>query len=602
MTSDTVRLRDIAKGMIKSLPDSATINKGLFNLLNYSLRPERNDSIGLLIERLARQKPGNVALMFEGQRWTYAEFNAWANRIAQVLKANGLKPGQAVAIVMENRPEVLACVTAVIKLGGIAAMLNHNQRGEVLRHSINVTKIRMVIAGQECTEALQSASCDPKSDVERTYFWEGTQPCPPGFVDLRAATETADSGNPVETQTVALRQPAFYIFTSGTTGMPKASVMTHHRWMRGMAGLGQLVLRLKDSDIFYCTLPLYHNNALTVSWGSALGAGCALALGRKFSASKFWDEVRSYQATAFCYIGELCRYLLNQPENSLDRAHGIRVIVGNGLRPEIWDAFQKRFGIERISEFYGASESNLAFVNGFGLSKTAGYCPLPFAIVEFDAEAEAPVRGGDGHMRKVAKGGAGLLITEVSDRNPFDGYTDSKASAAKLFHDVFEKGDCWLNTGDLVRDQGYRHIQFVDRVGDTFRWKGENVATTEVEAALNRFPGMAEAVVYGVQIEGADGRGGMAAVTLAQGELPAVELARHLLAELPVYAVPLFIRVRQQQEITGTFKFRKVELKQDGFDLGKINEPIYVLADRQTGYVRLTPQIEKEIRSGQLRL
>ncbi|MBV8063188.1 MAG: long-chain-acyl-CoA synthetase, partial [Nevskia sp.] len=386
-----------------------------------------------------------------------------------------------------------------------------------------------------------------------------------------------------------------YIFTSGTTGMPKASVMTHYRWLRGMAGLGQMTMRLKQDDALYCPLPLYHNNALTVSWGAVLGAGCSLALGRKFSASRFWDEIRRYDATSFCYIGELCRYLLNRPATPEDREHLVRLIVGNGLRPEIWEQFQQRFGIEQIYEFYGASESNLAFVNAFGLSRTAGFCPMPFAIVEFDAEEEKARRGGDGFLRKVKRGEVGLLVTEVTDKAPFDGYTDKKASEAKLLRDVFKKGDVWFNTGDLVRDQGWRHIQFVDRVGDTFRWKGENVATTEVEGALNAFPGIEQAVVYGVEVPDCDGRAGMASLSCADGAFDGAALAQHLHNRLPAYAVPLFLRLRAEQETTATFKYRKVDLKRAGFDPGQTAEPLYLLLDPQRGYEPLTQELYARI-------
>ncbi|TXH02901.1 MAG: long-chain-acyl-CoA synthetase [Nevskiaceae bacterium] len=598
MSGDTVSLIDIAKGALRGIPDALEINKGAFNLLRYS--PDTCASIGLLVEQNASRHPAHPALLFEDRRWTYAEFNAWANRIAGVLKSRGVRAGDAVVILMENRPEMLVCVTAVVKLGAIAGMLNHNQRGEVLTHSLNLTRARLVIVGEECVEAF--ATVTAPEGAQRDLLWDGEGDAPAGYGNLRAESRLQSGANPPETAGVQLRQPCFYIFTSGTTGMPKASVMTHYRWLRGMAGLGQMVLRMKADDVLYCPLPLYHNNALTVSWSSVLGAGATLALGRKFSASKFWDEIRRYDATAFCYIGELCRYLLNRPETARDQDHRVRVIVGNGLRPEIWDQFQQRFGIPRISEFYGASESNLAFANGFGLSKTAGFCPLPFAIVEFDAETEQPRRDSHGFMHKVARGGVGLLITEVSDRTPFDGYTDKKASEAKLLRDVFEKGDCWFNSGDLVRDQGWRHIQFVDRVGDTFRWKGENVATTEVESALARFPGVEQAVVYGVEVPGADGRAGMAALTLAGGKLDGAALARHLCAELPAYAVPLFLRLREQQEVTGTFKYRKVELKREGFDPGEIDEPLYVLADRHRGYEPLGQDLFARIRKQELRL
>lgn len=399
------------------------------------------------------------------------------------------------------------------------------------------------------------------------------------------------------------RQPCFYIFTSGTTGMPKASVMTHYRWLAAMAGVGGLTLRLRRDDVFYCCLPLYHNNALTVCFSAILSSGATLALDRKFSASRFWDRVRHYDATVFCYIGELLRYLLNRPESAGDRNHRIRAITGNGLRPEIWEAFEQRFGITRIFEFYGASESNIAFINAFGVSQTAGFTPLPFAIVEFDAESETPLRDARGRLQRVAKGGVGLLISEVTARRPFDGYTDPAAGEKKLFRNVFKKGDVWFNSGDLVRDQGLRHIQFVDRVGDTFRWKGENVATGEVEGVLAKEAAIEHGVVYGVSVPGCDGRAGMAAITLKPGAaFDGKALANRFDEALPAYAVPLFIRLQTEQQTTGTFKYRKVELKQEGFDPGVVGEPLYVLADREQGYQPLTAEVFARITQGGLRL
>ncbi|WP_348672558.1 long-chain-acyl-CoA synthetase, partial [uncultured Abyssibacter sp.] len=416
--------------------------------------------------------------------------------------------------------------------------------------------------------------------------------------------EQQAGSNPSTTPDVRADQPCFYIFTSGTTGLPKASVMTHYRWLSAMGGVGNATLRLRADDVFYVCLPLYHNNALTVSWSSVLSAGACLALDRKFSASRFWDRIRDNGATAFCYIGELLRYLLNQPPTGCDRDHAVRLITGNGLRPEIWGAFQQRFGIERIYEFYGASESNIAFINAFGVDRTAGFTPMAFAIVEYDIDADEPVRqGARQRMRRVGRGNVGLLISKVTNRRPFDGYTDPKASERKLLRNVFREGDCWLNTGDLVRDQGLRHIQFVDRTGDTFRWKGENVATGEIEGVLAKLPGIEHGVVYGVQVPDHDGRAGMAAVTLRDGQdFDGRVLASGLCEALPAYAVPVFIRLRTEHDTTGTFKYRKVELKAEGFDPVAVTDPIYVLLDRDVGYQRLTTQMVEDITSGAVRL
>ncbi|WP_020649707.1 long-chain-acyl-CoA synthetase [Solimonas variicoloris] len=598
MSDDRVRLRDLLRGVASTLPDFAITQRGLWNLIRF--KPDTPLSIGLRYEQLAASTPAQIALRFEDRAWTYAELNAWANRIAHTLAARGVTRGQAVALLFENRAEALACALAVVKLGAIAAMLNPQQRGEVLAHSIGLVDARAIVVGEECRAALESTAHHPQAGSALPFWWDGEGEPPAGYRPLRGEAALAPADNPPQTAQIRLREPCFYIFTSGTTGLPKASRMTHYRWMRSLAGVGQLAVRMHRDDVLYCPLPLYHNNALTVSWSAVLSAGATLALGRKFSASRFWDEIRRYDATAFCYIGELCRYLLNQPARPDDREHRVRLVIGNGLRAELWDRFQQRFGIGRICEFYGASEANLAFVNGFGLARTAGFCPMPFAIVEFDAAHELPRRGADGHLVRVAKGGVGLLITEITERAPFDGYTDKKASEAKLLRDVFKRGDCWFNSGDLVRGQGWGHIQFVDRVGDTFRWKGENVATTEVEGALNHFPGVTEAVVYGVQLPDCDGRAGMAALTLDTA-FDGAALARHLSERLPAYAVPLFVRLRRAQETTATFKFRKVELKQQGYDPAQIDEPLYVLRDRARGYEPFDAAAYAEIRRGALR-
>jgi len=601
-TPHRVRFGDLARGVLRGVPDIFTINKGLFDLV--TLKADRKVSIGAVLEQQARRRPQAPALRFETRQWCYGEFNAWANRHAHAFAAAGVGGGDVIAILMENRPEVLAAVAGTVKLGAVAGMLNHQQRGDVLLHSLRLIRPRLLLLGAECAEAWAGIADQVAADGI-TVLWDGDAAAPAGTEPLAPRLAAASDSNPPSTGEVVARQPCFYIFTSGTTGLPKASVMTHYRWLRGRVGLGQLAMRLKADDVFYCALPLYHNNALTVSWGAALGAGATFALGRKFSASRFWDEVRQHQATAFCYIGELCRYLLNQPVSPRDRQHSVRAIVGNGLRPELWARFEARFGIEKIYEFYGASECNAAFINAFGLRGTAGFTPMTYAVVDWDAVAEAPARDGNGFLRRVAKGGVGLLLTEISERAPFDGYTDRKATEAKLLRDVFKSGDCWFNTGDLVRDQGYRHVQFVDRLGDTFRWKGENVATTEVEAALNAYAGVEQAVVYGVEVPHAEGRAGMAALTLSPAVAEGFDgaaLAAHLQAQLPAYAVPLFLRLRAQQETTGTFKYRKVELKAEGFDPECISEPLYVLADRGNGYQLLTPALYARIVAAELRL
>jgi acyl-CoA synthetase (AMP-forming)/AMP-acid ligase II len=577
---------------------------GLWGALRFG--PEKKQSLGKLLEQQAARIPHRPAVRFNDLQWSYQQLNARANQVAALLQQNGIRQGDVVAIMMEAHPELLACIAGTVKLGAIAGILNHNQREDVLAHSIGLIKPKLIIVAAECVPALSTTHYTPDRDSDTRYYClaESTSACPPNFRDLAKSLALMSDRNPATTQDIRMKQPCFYVFTSGTTGMPKASIMTHYRWLMGMCGVGLFATRLRADDVLYVTLPFYHNNALTVSWGSAMGAGACMALSRKFSVSRFWEEVRHYRATAFCYIGELCSYLLNQPPSPLDRQHAVRTIAGNGLRPEIWQDFKQRFGIERVAEFYGASECNLAFINYLNMDRTVGMCPLTYAIIGYDPEQEIPQRNQKGKYQRVRKGDTGLLITKINELAPFDGYTDSQANEKKLLRNVFKRGDCWFNTGDLVRDMGFRHIQFVDRLGDTFRWKGENVATTEVEVALNRDPQIEQSVVYGVRIPNTSGRAGMAAITLTVPleSFDTGKLVRTLQKQLPSYAIPLFLRVRDQHEVTGTFKNRKVELKRDGFNLEAVNDPVYWFASREGQYKRLDTNTLQAICSGDERI
>jgi fatty-acyl-CoA synthase len=580
-----IGLTDVARalpGLAKHAPEVA---RGAFDLL--TMRSTSRASIGQVLATRAARHPERTFLVFEDRRYSYGEANAQVNRYASVLAGHGVDAGSVVGILATNRPETLLVALATVKLGAIAGMLNHHQRGEVLAHSQRVLDSRVLVVGAECREAFESAG-DPVGTVL-------------DLADLDELARTASSAEPPRCADITAGSTAFYVFTSGTTDLPKASAMSHARWLKAMAGLGRLATHLGPDDTLYCCLPLYHNNALTVSLATVLAGGATLALGRSFSASRFWDEVIRAEATAFCYIGELCRYLLNQPPRPSDRAHRVRLAIGNGLRPEIWPAFTERFGVGKILEFYGSSEGNLAFINALNLQGTAGMCPLPFAVVDYEPGTGRPRRNARGRARRVRTGEVGLLLTKVTDKSPFDGYTDAEASERKLVRDVFRRGDCWFDTGDLVRSQGLGHIAFVDRLGDTFRWKGENVATTEVEGVLATHPDVEQAAAYGVSVPGTDGRAGMAAVRLRAGaELDGPGLAKHLLDRLPHYAVPLFLRLVDELEQTATFKARKVKLRDEGY-VGT-GDPVYALAGRDRGYVPLYPEYPEELAAGKITL
>jgi fatty-acyl-CoA synthase len=584
-TRSSVGLLDIATHVPGLLMDLPTILSGV--ITGFGARPTAKTSIGKVFQDRAARYGDKVFIKFGDERLTYRESNETVNRYAAVLAARGVGHGDVVGVMLRNSPQSVLLMLAVVKCGAIAGMLNYHQRGDVLKHSFGLLNAAAVVAETDMLEPISEsgAQIDGLMTVE----------------ELQRLAATAPTGNPAATSAVLAKDKAFYIFTSGTTGMPKASVMTHYRWLRALAGFGGLGMRLNSNDTLYCCLPLYHNNALTVALSSVLNSGATLALGKSFSASKFWDDVIRYDATAFVYIGEICAYLLNQPPKDTDRKHKVRVICGNGLRPAIWDEFTERFGIERVCEFYGASEGNTAFVNVFNVPRSTGICPTPVAFVAYDGETGEPVRDDKGRVKKVRNGEPGLLLSKVSNFQPFDGYTDKQATEKKLVRDAFKEGDVWFNTGDLMRSQGFGHAAFTDRLGDTFRWKGENVATTEVEAAVSTDPQVEECTVFGVEVPGTGGRAGMTAIELKDGEeFDGKALAKAAYDRLPGYAVPLFVRVVGELAHTSTFKSQKVDLRKEGYGAGetKVEDPLYVLAGREEGYVPFYDDYLGEVKDG----
>jgi fatty-acyl-CoA synthase len=396
------------------------------------------------------------------------------------------------------------------------------------------------------------------------------------------------------------RDTALYIFTSGTTGLPKAARITHTRaqlYMRGFAA----ATGARPDDRIYCALPLYHATGGLCAFGAALLNGGEFILSRRFSASGFWDDVIQTQSTMFVYIGELCRYLANHPESPNERAHKIRLIFGNGLRPDVWDVMLDRFRVGGVLEFYGATEGNVSLFNFDGrrgaIGRVPGYLRKKFniRIVKFDVETETPVRGPNGCCIEAAPGEVGECIGHIASdaRSNFTGYADKAATEKKILHDVFDKGDSWFRTGDLMRSDGDGYLYFVDRIGDTFRWKGENVATSEVSERLSAVPGVKEVNVYGVTIGELDGKAGMASLVVGP-EFEIGGLAEYVDRELPAYARPIFVRLQPEIETTGTFKYRKMDLVQEGFDPAKIKDPLY-FRDPSKGYIKLTKAVHAKI-------
>ncbi len=542
-------------------------------------------------ERAVDAHRSNIAFRFEGKSTTYAEFDALASRFANWAMAQGLKTGDCIALYMENRPEYVAAWAGFAKAGLVTALINHNLEGEALAHCVNIAEAKLILTGTEQDDAVRGAMS----------LIAGT---PPVWTlggkfgaDLGGALEAFSEKRPDRSARAGLlgKDLCLYVYTSGTTGMPKAARLTQAR-TQGMMRSFIAPCRITPKDKVYITLPLYHGTGGLCGIGQALLTGATAIVRRKFSASAFWDDAVAEQATAIVYIGELCRYLLNSPPHPKERAHRIRTGFGNGLRPEVWQAFLDRFNIPHLCEFYGSTEGNVSFLNFDGKVGAVGRIPgwlksqfAHIAFVKFDIETEQPVRGPDGLCIRADVDEAGEVLGLIGDdiRQRFEGYNDEKATEKKLLRDVFTKGDLWFRTGDLLRMDKDGYIYFVDRIGDTYRWKGENVSTNEVGEALSRIEGVKTANVYGVAIPGTDGKAGMAAIT-TEGEVDFAGLYKSLAAKLPSYAVPIFIRVQPEAETTGTFKYRKVDLVSDGFDPDKVDEPLWMFDPEEAAYVPMT--------------
>ncbi|WP_237477531.1 long-chain-acyl-CoA synthetase [Lichenibacterium dinghuense] len=555
------------------------------------------------IDALALRHGDRPALLSDGECLSYADLAAHSNRYSRWALSLGLAPGAAVAILMPNCPDYLAAWIGITRAGLSAALLNTSLVGASLAHCIAVAEPAHAVVAASLWEAFAGAlphlDAPPRASLRGGADFDGALAALSGAPlrpDERPAVRPADR--------------ALLIYTSGTTGLPKAAVVSHRRimtwslWFAGLADLG-------PDDRMYDCLPLFHSVGGVVAPGCVLAAGGSVVIAERFSVSRFWDEVARWDCTLFQYIGELCRYLLAaSPEGAPVPAHRLRLCLGNGLRPDVWEAFRARFAVPEIMEFYAATEGSFSLVNVEGKLGSIGRVPpflahrFPAAILRFDVESGAPLRGADGLCVRAAPDEAGEavgLIGGAEGAGRFEGYTSAADSEAKVLRDVFAPGDRWFRTGDLMRRDAAGFFFFVDRVGDTFRWQGENVATSEVAEALTGAPGVVEATVYGVEVPHRDGRAGMAALVVGEG-FSLGALREHAASRLPPYARPAFLRLQAAIDSTDTFKHRKAPLVRDGFDPAQTADPLYA-DDREAGAYRpLDAALHARIAAGAFRV
>lgn len=569
------------------------------------------------LEAHFRTNASRPALIGESGSMSWAALDAFANRVAHWAVGEGLARGDVVALLMENRPEYIAIWLGLSRVGVVTALLNTHLTGDQLAHCMKEADARHLIVGVELVEAAASA-LPGLENPPRRFVASGSAEA---GVDLDAHSKSLAG---VESFDLALERQAttaideshrvsrrgkdglFLIYTSGTTGLPKAARVSHSKAMSAGAAAWKLQ-QLTPEDRVYCCLPLYHSAGGMMAVGAALFAGGSLVISRRFSATRFWSDCAQHDVTAFQYIGELCRYLLNSPPHPDERRHKIRLALGNGLRPEVWTPFQERFGITRIIEFYGATEGNLPLFNLEGRVGAIGHLPdfvrrlLGVEIARFNIDVEEVERGEDGFCRRVGANESGELLIKITKTTRFEGYTNDAASEKKVLRDVFKKGDAYFRSGDLLRIDEEGFYYFVDRIGDTFRWKGENVATSEVAEVLSVATGVEEANVYGVGVPGTDGRAGMAALVTNAG-FDLENLGRLVEQGLAPYARPVFVRLLPKMEITGTFKHRKVDLVTQGFDPARLSDPIYFRDPAKGRYLPLDAVTFDRIVTGEIRL
>lgn len=562
--------------------------------------PEKNISLGKIIEVNANQYPQNIAIKYEDREYTYQQFNEWVNKYANHFISLGIQQGEVINVMLENRPEILFVIAAMSKIGAIASLINTRQRAATLTHSLTISDVRFYVIGEELFDAFQEVKSNLNlNEKHKLYFVvdRGEMSIPEGYIDLIEATSNQNSDNPSSTLKMKGKYTYAYIFTSGTTGLPKAAHIRNMHTAGARIGWGKLAFHMESDDVIYICLPLFHSNAIHVGWAAALYNAATVAIGRRFSVRNFWKDCIRYGATCFNYIGEVCRYLYNQPPSPLDKQHNVYKIGGNGLRPEIWNEFKERFGIKEVYEHYGMTEMMGMFCNYLNLDKTLGICFDPYAIVKYDLDNDEIILNNEGYCQKVEEGEAGLFLLKMRDQYTFAGYTDEKSTKKKILHNVFEKGDAWYHTGDMLRNIGYYHAQFVDRLGDTFRWKGENVSTTEVEEVISLFDQIELSTVYGVQIPGTEGRAGMASIKSKKepNEFSFNKFLKIIEKNLPKYAIPQFIRFLSDLSTTSTHKIQKTHLKNESFDITKISDPIFVLLPNSSEYVPLTDKIFQDI-------
>ncbi len=553
-----------------------------------------NKKLSLLnfFDNNVKKRPNDIAFIFEGDEITWKEADEQTNKYAGFLKSQNINKGDCFAILMDNSPDFLMLLLASFRVGSLAALINTTVSGEGLKHVIGISDVKLITAGASHLEKLSSALGDSDLKNIPIFGMEDNEKIPDQVEDIKKLSKQFSTFIPYQP---IMKDVAAYIFTSGTTGLPKAALVDHAKLVKGSFAGHFLCFNFNKNDRLYMTLPLYHSTGLILGWAASLRSGCPNLIKSKFSASDFWNDVKKYNVNKFIYVGELCRYLMNLPPSDGDKDNPITQISGNGLRPDIWESFQKRFNISKIVEIYGATEAVGMTINSFGRSGMIGRKRSDSTIIHCNKDDGSPILNDEGFCTKVSEGETGLYIQKISSSAKFQGYLDAQASNKKILQNVFKTGDQYFNTGDLITLHDNNWLSFADRVGDTYRWKSENVSTMEVAAILNNASGVMDCNVYGVQIDSAEGKAGMAAMNVSD-EFSFISFIEHVNKNLNTFQKPYFLRLTKEMQTTGTFKHQKEDLKKQGFNPSLIKDKLYFL--QKNNYVEIDQALYNRIHSG----
>ncbi|NVM04049.1 MAG: long-chain-acyl-CoA synthetase [Candidatus Helarchaeota archaeon] len=568
------------------------------------LNKNPNRSIGICIEQLASKSPERIGLHFQDTSWTWQAFNEESNRIANYFLKFGLNPGETIALMASNSPEYLFLVCGINKIQGISGLINFNQKRQALIHSFNMVNPKLIIVdGESLPSFLEIVESLPHKN-DQIFVVNNINDIPHDFMDLPIELKSASSTNPGTTFNSNLQQTAFYIFTSGTTGLPKAIIMKHQKMFTQALFVGKTIAQLTPNDVIYIVTPLYHTLAGAQTWIASILSGVKTVLKKRFSASKFWKDIQKYKVTFTNYVGVIPGYLLNQPPSEYEKNSTLKYMVGMGLKKEIWEQFKSRFKVEHIIEYYGLSEGHRGFINVDEVPGMIGRNISPGVILaKIDPETSEFYKNEKGFHVKCKPGDVGMVLIRVSEGGLFSGYRDGKKTKKKLMQDVFKPNDVYFNSGDTVQLHEDSWLSFYDRTGDTFRWKGENVSTLEVESILNSHPPIVMSCVYGVAIPNMSGKAGMAAIKLDPTiKFEMDRFSRFIDESLPRYSIPIFIRICDELELTGSLKIKKFNIKKEGYNIEILQEPLFFWDSSVKKYIPFNNSIYQEILDGKLKM